>query len=80
WPRKGAIRVGSDGDLTIIDLARTGVIRADDLHGKSNLTPFDGHRTRGQAVATIVRGHVVMRDGEVVGEPLGRIVKPVAVT
>ncbi len=56
------------------------MIRADDLHGKSNLTPFDGHRTRGQAVATIVRGHVVMRDGEVVGEPLGRIVKPVAVT
>lgn len=76
WPRKGAIRVGSDGDLTIIDLERAGVIRADDLHGKSNLTPFDGHRTRGQAVATIVRGQLVMRGGELAGEPVGRIVTP----
>lgn len=77
WPRKGAIRVGSDSDLTIVDLEKTGVIREDEMHGKNNLTPFDGHKTRGEAVATIVRGNFVMRDGELVGEPLGRIVKPV---
>jgi N-acyl-D-aspartate/D-glutamate deacylase len=27
-------------------------------------------------VCTIVRGHVQMRDGEVVGKPIGRLVRP----
>lgn len=69
WPRKGAVQVGSDADLTLIDLERPGVIRAADLHGKNNLTPFEGWATRGVPVATIIRGRVVMRDGELLGEP-----------
>ena len=69
WPRKGAIQVGSDADLTILDLDKPGVIRESDLHGKNNITPFEGHRTKGAAVATIVRGAVVMRDGELLGQP-----------
>jgi allantoinase len=76
YPRKGAIRLGSDGDLTIVDLGKEGVIREAELHGKNNPTPFDGHKTRGQAVATIVRGRMVMRDGELTGSPSGRIVTP----
>lgn len=77
YPRKGAIRLGSDGDLTIVDLDKEGVIRESELHGKNNPTPFDGHKTRGQAVATIVRGRIVMRDGELIGSPSGRVVTPV---
>ncbi|MBV9577062.1 MAG: allantoinase AllB [Chloroflexi bacterium] len=74
YPRKGAIEVGSDADLTIVDLAREGVVEAARLHGKNNHTPFEGWRTTGEAVATIVRGQIVMRDGELVGAPRGRIV------
>jgi dihydroorotase len=77
YPRKGAIRLGSDGDLTIIDLDKEGVIRESEMHGKNNPTPFDGHKTRGQAVATIVRGQIVMCDGELIGSPGGRVVTPV---
>ena len=77
YPRKGAIRLGSDGDLTIVDLDKEGVIRESELHGKNNPTPFDGHKTRGQAVATIVRGRIVMRDGELIGSPSGQVVTPV---
>ena len=69
WPKKGSVEVGSDADLTIVDLDREGVIRGADLHGKHGLTPFEGWRTRGAAVATIVRGRVVMRDGKLLGEP-----------
>ena len=29
YPQKGAIRIGSDGDLTIVDLNKTGVVRDD---------------------------------------------------
>ena len=76
WPRKGAIRVGSDGDLTIVDLERRGTIEARSLHGKNNHTPYEGRATVGAAVATICRGRIVMRDGQLVGEPRGRVVGP----
>ena len=77
WPKKGAIALGSDGDLTILDLAREDVIEESRLHGKNNLNPFEGHRTKGAPVATIVRGRIVMREGELVGAPSGRVVSPV---
>jgi len=74
FPRKGALQVGSDADLTIVDLTVEDTIDVSRLHGKNNMTPFEGHRTRGAAVATIVRGHVVMQDGELRGPPRGRMV------
>jgi dihydroorotase (multifunctional complex type) len=74
WPVKGTIALGSDADLTLIDLAREGVIHGAALHGRSDLTPWEGRRTLGAAVATIVRGEVVMRDGQLLGSPRGRAV------
>jgi dihydroorotase len=76
YPRKGAIAVGSDADLTIVDLHKEGVIDRARLHGKNNQNPYEGRRTRGEAVATVVRGQVVMRDGELVGSPRGRMISP----
>ena len=76
YPRKGAIRVGSDADLTVVDLEQTGVITAAQLHGKNDLSPWEGRPTKGEAVATILRGRVVMRDGELMGGPRGRMVQP----
>ncbi len=69
WPRKGALTVGSDADLTLVDLERPGAIAAAGLHGKNNATPFEGRQTRGAVVVTIVRGRVVMRDGELLAPP-----------
>jgi dihydroorotase len=74
FPRKGALEVGSDADLVVVDLSLEDVIEERRLHGKNNLTPFEGRRTRGAPVATVVRGQVVMRDGELVGPPRGRMV------
>lgn len=74
YPRKGAIEVGADADLTILELQRDGVIEAARMHGKNNYSPWEGRRTTGEAVATVVRGQVIMRDGELVGAPRGRMV------
>ncbi len=78
YPLKGAIAVGSDADLTIVDLDKEGVIDRAQLHGRNNQNPYEGRRTRGAAVATVVHGQVVMRDGELVGEPRGRMIRPLS--
>lgn len=76
YHRKGVIAVGSDADLTLVDLSRDGVIDQDRLHGKEPVTPFHGRPTVGAAVSTIVRGRVVMQGGRLVGGPSGRMVRP----
>jgi dihydroorotase-like cyclic amidohydrolase len=69
YPRKGTIAVGSDADLTLVDLSRRGPVRALEMENKVKLTPFEGTECRGWPVLTLVRGSVVMRDGKVVGAP-----------
>jgi dihydroorotase len=76
YPQKGVIALGSDGDLTIVDLKKEGVVRDDELHSKNHVTPFDGDQLRGMPVGTIVRGQIIMRDGELVGQAAGRMVRP----
>ncbi len=77
YPRKGTIRVGTDADITIVDMEKVGVIDSENLHSKSKITPFDGWRVKGLPVFTIVRGNVVMKDGEIVGKPRGELIKPI---
>ena len=67
YPRKGVLDVGSDADIVIVDLEREATIRAARFQSKSKITPFEGFRTKGQPVCTIVRGRVVMRDGALEG-------------
>ena len=69
YPRKGSLQIGSDADMVIVDMTREREIRGAELHSKSKITPFEGMRVRGVPVCTIVRGRVVFRDGELVGEP-----------
>ena len=77
YPKKGAIRLGSDGDVTIIDMGKEGVIEPDALHSKTKPTPWFGWKVKGMPVYTIVRGHVQMRDGEPVGKPIGKMLRPI---
>ena len=69
WPRKGSVEVGADADLTLVDLDRAGEIHAANLHGMNNVSPFEGRSTVGAVVTTIVRGKLVVRDGELIGQP-----------
>ncbi len=77
YPQKGAIRLGSDGDVTIVDMAKEGVIDASKLHSKNKPTPWHGWKVKGMPVCTIVRGHIQMQDGKPVGKPIGRMLRPV---
>ncbi|HBK81485.1 MAG TPA: dihydroorotase [Nitrospinae bacterium] len=78
FPRKGAIQVGSDADLIVVDMDREETLRDQDIVSKCKWTPFDGMKVRGAPVMTILRGNVVMEEGEVcedagLGEPVRRV-------
>ena len=72
---KGRMAEGWDADLTLIDLKATRTIRHEDQASRCGWTPFDGFEARGWPMATIVRGRVVMSDGELVGTAHGRPVR-----
>ena len=77
YPQKGTIAVGSDGDFTIIDMDKEGIIDSKKLHSRNTVTPFDGWKVKGMPVYAVVRGNIVMKDGEIVGKPKGKHIKAI---
>jgi dihydroorotase len=69
YPRKGVLQVGADADIAVVDMARHGLISPERLHSRSKVTPFADREVQGMPVMTLVRGKVVMRDGEIVAAP-----------
>jgi dihydroorotase (multifunctional complex type) len=73
YPRKGALRVGSDADVVLVDLEQEHTLRNEDIVSKAGWTPFDGRRVQGRPVMTFLRGNLIAKHGEVVVDPgMGR--------
>ena len=58
--KKGAIKEGYDGDLTVIDLKQKGKFNIENFKTKAEYSPFDGWEYQGLPVMTIVNGKIVM--------------------
>lgn len=71
WPVKGRIEPGAHADIAIVDLDRVETIRAEGLHSRGKVTPFDGCAVRGVPVHTLVRGRFVQRDRRLVADTSG---------
>ena len=75
YPRKGAIAVGSDADITILDPTRRGKVRAADLH-ETDYTPWEGHDIFAWPAVTILRGKIMVENGRWLASPKdGRYLK-----
>jgi len=68
---KGRIACGYDADLTIVDLNANHTITDAEMATKVGWTPFAGMTVTGWPRATIIRGNVVMREGQLLGKALG---------
>jgi dihydroorotase-like cyclic amidohydrolase len=69
YPRKGTINVGSDADLTIVDMDRPGILTAADMHSRTANTSWEGVQTTAAPVYTIVRGRIAMDHGQILAKP-----------
>jgi dihydropyrimidinase len=65
YPRKGAIRIGSDADFALVDLELERVVTPEYMHSAADWGLYDGWHVKGWPAMTIVRGEVVMRDGQI---------------
>lgn len=77
-PGKGALAVGADADVALVDPAATWTVSREELLDRHRLSPFVGRALRGRVVRTILRGRTVARDGRIVGAPCGRVVRRAA--
>lgn len=62
---KGALKEGSDADVTIIDPDKEWVVNVNNLKSKSKNTPYAGWKMKGKAVMTIVGGRIVHDTGDI---------------
>jgi dihydropyrimidinase len=83
YPRKGSIQEGSDADLVIVDMNLEQTVTPELLQSYSDYTIYDGWKLKGWPVLTMVRGRVVMEDGQVDKSTLGHgrfVARPQATT
>ncbi|KAG5517347.1 hypothetical protein RHGRI_037933 [Rhododendron griersonianum] len=64
YPRKGAILVGSDADIIILNPNSSFGISATSHHSRSDTNVYDGRRGKGKVEVTISRGRVVWENGQ----------------
>ncbi len=68
---KGVIAPGAHADITLVDMARKGVLSQNRLQSISKISPWHGRSVQGSPRHTLVRGRFVMRDGDLVTAAAG---------
>lgn len=68
YPTKGSLSVGSDADITLLDVNKCFKVKADALHHKVDWTPYEGVEMCGWPRKVFVNGLLVLDEGNVITE------------
>jgi dihydropyrimidinase len=66
YPRKGALAVGSDADIVLLDARKRHVVRTAEMH-EADYSPWEGRDLAAWPSLTMLRGKVVVENGELKG-------------
>ena len=69
---KGAIDVGFDADIALVDPNASHVVAAEDSLSMQEYTPFEGFEINAKVTDTWLRGKRIFGDGNVLGAPEGK--------
>ena len=72
FAQKGGLIVGKDADIVVVDMQQPWRISKGDLFTKNQWSVYEGMELTGRPVATFLRGRLVYRDGQIIGEPQGK--------
>ena len=68
YPRKGALAIGSDADIVLLDPRRRKTVRAAELH-EADYTPWEGRDLAAWPSFVLLRGKIVVDNGTFSGDP-----------
>ena len=69
---KGFIKEDFDADLIIVDMNKEQTIKDEMIASKCGWTPFNNYKIKGFPIATIVNGSIVMKNGKIVSNQVGK--------
>ena len=72
FPRKGIIAPGADADIVVYDPQADHILRAEDMVSRAGYTPYEGFVTRGCVSQVWLRGKLMVENGHVIGQQMGR--------
>ena len=67
YPQKGSLLEGTDADIVIFDPKAEWTLEDNNIHSASGYTPYRGFDVKGKVVMTVLRGTIIMENGEYKG-------------
>lgn len=77
-PGKGRIAIGYDADLVLVEMGQSHTLEARHLRYRHQISPFVGMTFPARIRRTMLRGMTIVVDGQPIGAPGGRLLKPMA--